>query len=149
VFNAKVDVENCSEQLELFFKLLFKSIEFWNNSKKSVWPSFIVSEMIIRFINIGKQDNLRADRADLLQRLIDGDIIESSIEKQYKPIVRSCDKLYQQYNTIAPLKTKAGVVSIEKQYKDCIDELALAEGGLSALIQPCQKTKDKKSEEIE
>ena len=149
VFNAKVDVENCSEQLELFFKLLFKSIEFWNNSKKSVWPSFIVSEMIIRFINIGRQDNLRADRADLLQRLIDGDIIESSIEKQYKPIVRSCDKLYQQYNTIAPLKTKAGVVSIEKQYKDCIDELALAEGGLSALIQPCQKTKDKKSEEIE
>ena len=141
-----VNQENCSEQLELFFKLLFKSIEFWNNSAKSVWPSCFIREMIIHFINQGLDVN-RADRVDLLQRLIDDDIIESSIEKQYKSIVRICDKLYHQCNAIAPLKTKDGAVSIEKQYKDCINELAQEEGGLSTLIQPKNKTNDKKSEE--
>ena len=104
--------------------------------------------MIIHFINQGLDVN-RSDRANLLQRLIDGDIIESSIEKQYKSIVRICDKLYHQCNAIAPLKTKDGVVSIESQYKDCINELAQEEGGLSALIQLGHKTNDKKPEESE
>ena len=45
-FNVKVQDENSLEQLEIFFKLLFKSIEFWSNGAKSLWPSFIFREMI-------------------------------------------------------------------------------------------------------
>jgi hypothetical protein len=143
-----VNRDNCSEQLDLFFKLIFKSITFWDKNAYSIWPSCFIHEMIIHFINQGLDVN-RADRANLLQRLIDDDIIESSIEKQYKSIVRNCDKLYHQCNAITPLKTINGVVSIENQYKDCINELAQEEGSLSALIQPKNKANDKKSEESE
>ena len=142
-FNVKAKDENSLEQLEIFFKLLFKSIEFWSKGAKSLWPSFIIREMVAQFINNGKDEN-RADRAKFLQQVVDGDIIENTLEKQYKTILRSCDKLYNKNNVLVPIQTKDGVISIDKQYQDSLYELTKADGGLSALIEPYSKTETNK-----
>ena len=142
-FNVKVQDENSLEQLEIFFKLLFKSIEFWSNGAKSIWPSFIFREMISQFINNGKDEN-RVDRAEFLQQVIDNDVIENTLEKQYKSILRSCDKLFHKNNVIVPIQNNDGVISIDKQYQDSLYELAKADGGLAGLIEPYSKTDDKK-----
>ena len=99
--------------------------------------------MVAQFINNGKDEN-RADRAKFLQQVVDGDIIENTLEKQYKTILRSCDKLYNKNNVLVPIQTKDGVISIDKQYQDSLYELTKADGGLSALIEPYSKTETNK-----
>jgi hypothetical protein len=99
--------------------------------------------MISQFINNGKDEN-RVDRAEFLQQVIDNDVIENTLEKQYKSILRSCDKLFHKNNVIVPIQNNDGVISIDKQYQDSLYELAKADGGLAGLIEPYSKTDDKK-----
>jgi hypothetical protein len=137
-FSIKAPDENSKDQLEIFFKLLNKTIEVWSQGAKSIWPSFIIREMIAQFINSGKDEN-RAERAKFLEEVVTNNLNESSLDKQYKAILRSCEKLYNKNNVLVPIQSKDGVISIDKLYQDSLKELAQAEKGFNGLIEPYSK----------
>ena len=137
-FSIKATDENSKDQIEIFFKLLNKSIELWSQGAKSIWPSFIIREMIAQFINSGKDEN-RAERAKFLEEVVTNNLNESSLEKPYKAILRSCEKLYNKNNVLVPIQSKDGVISIDKLYQDSLNELAQAEKGFNGLIEPYSK----------
>ena len=137
-FSIKAPDENSKDQLEIFFKLLNKTIEVWSQGAKSIWPSFIIREMIAQLINSGKDEN-RAERAKFLEEVVTNNLNESSLDKQYKAILRSCEKLYNKNNVLVPIQSKDGVISIDKLYQDSLKELAQAENGFNGLIEPYSK----------
>ena len=94
--------------------------------------------MIAQFINSGKDEN-RAERAKFLEEVVTNNLNESSLEKQYKAILRSCEKLYNKNNVLVPIKSKDGVISIDKLYQDSLKELAQDEKGFNGLIEPYSK----------
>lgn len=126
--------EATTDQLDSFFSLLYKSIEFWNGgSNKSVCPSAKCRTMVREFIN-AKGGRQAKDKALLLQKLTNGKMSEYDLEKKDKRITRFCDKVFQKYNTILPIKTENGYVSIATEYEDYIREMSQEEGGLLGFI---------------
>ena len=126
--------EATTDQLDSFFSLLYKSIEFWNGgSNKSVCPSAKCITMVSEFINAkgGKQAK---DKALLLQKLTNGKMSEYDLEKKDKRIARFCDKVFQKYNTVLPIKIENGYVSIATEYEDYIREMSQEEDGLLGFI---------------
>ena len=93
---------------------------------------------VIKFINNGKDEN-RAERAKFLEEVVTNNLNESSLDKQYKAILRSCEKLYNKNNVLVPIQSKDGVISIDKLFQDSLKELAQAENGFNGLIEPYSK----------
>lgn len=128
------NIEDCTDKLNMFFDLLFKSIEFYNNNSKSVWPKNKCNEMISQFINTDKDIQKREIKVNLLESLLNGDILENEINKEYKSIVKSCDNFYHKYNTTFPICISNGTVSITQKYKNCLENISNSSNGLSGLI---------------
>lgn len=129
------NTQDTAEQLNMFFELLHKSINFHNNgSTKSLWPSEICPHMISRFINLERDINKREVRAKLLNNLIDNNIHEIDANKNQKVISKSCNNFYHKYNSIMPIITRGGVISLAPEYLECITELSKYDDGLIGLV---------------
>jgi hypothetical protein len=136
------NIEDCSEKLNTFFNLLHKSIEFYGNTNKSIWPYELCSEMISQFINTDKDIQKRKAKINLLESLLNESTAESEIDKKYRSIARSCDNFYTKYNATFPVKNNNGIISIAPEYQDYLKEISNSDGGFMALIDNSDNEED-------
>lgn len=136
------NIESCSDKINTFFNLLYKSIEFYGNSNKSVWPNDLCNDMISQFINTDKDIQKREVKVKLLKELLSGPIVENEINKEYKTIVKSCDGFYNKYNTIFPVRNDSGTLFIAQEYRSCIEAISSSNDGLPGLIDDINKDKN-------